>query len=58
MQTPNLILVLNPAQLDEQTRRDLEANAQLRRQSPETLIAELLTKRLGGLFQVKPAAAA
>lgn len=51
----SIILELDPNKLDEQTRRDLIANAQLQRKKPEQLLAELFTKKLGGAFIVRAA---
>lgn len=50
----SLILEIDPKKLDEQTQRDLEANAQLQRITQPELLAQLLTKRLGGLGTVRP----
>lgn len=50
----SLILEIDPKKLDEQTQRDLEANAQLQRITQPELLALLLTKRLGGIGTVRP----
>ena len=50
-----IILQLDPAKLDEQTKRDLEANAQLKRLTPQQLLADILKKRLGDAFTVRAA---
>lgn len=50
-----IILQLDPAKLDEQTKRDLEANAQLKRKTPQQLLADIINKRLGDAFTVRAA---
>lgn len=51
----SIILQLDPAKLDDQTKRDLLANAQLQRKTPQQLLAEIITKKLGGAFTVRAA---
>ena len=50
-----IILQLDLNGIPDRAKRDLEANAQLSRQTPEQRLAELLTKKLGGAFTVTPA---
>lgn len=51
----SIVLQIAVSSLPEQAMRDLEANAQLNRQTPEQRLADLLTKKLGGAFIVTPA---
>ena len=51
----SIVLQIAVNSMPEQAMRDLEANAQLNRQTPEQRLAELLTKKLGGAFIVTPA---
>lgn len=51
-----ITLELSP--LPDQTQQDLIANATLRRIKPEDLIAQLVSKKLGGVFTVKAVRAA
>lgn len=53
--TESIVLQIAVNAMPEQAMRDLEANAQLNRQTPEQRLAELLTKKLGGAFIVTPA---
>lgn len=41
--------------LPPQTEQDLRANATLRRITPQELLAQLITRKLGGMFTVKAA---
>lgn len=45
---------IDPAELPEQTRKDLEANAQLSRKTPAQLLADIISKKLGDAFSVSP----
>lgn len=48
---------LNPDELPVQTRRDLEANAQIKRQTPAQLLSDIIADKLREPFIVKPRAA-
>lgn len=50
-----IILQLDSSKLDQQTKRDLEANAQLKRLTPQQLLADIIKKRLGDAFTVRAA---
>jgi len=45
---------LNPDDLPEQARRDLEANAQLKRTTPAQLLSDIIASKLREPFIVKP----
>lgn len=45
---------IDPAELPEQTRKDLEANAHLSRKTPGQLLADIISKKLGDAFSVTP----
>lgn len=50
-----ITFAFDPKRLPEQVRRDLEANAQINRQSPVQRLAFLLQQKLGDAFTVKAA---
>lgn len=50
-----ITLEFTPANLPPQSQRDLEAHATLLRTTPQQLLADLLQKKLGGLFTVRAA---
>jgi len=56
MTTPpaSIVLVIEPSQVPEQVRKDLHANATLNRQTDEQRLAEILAKKLGHVFTVRP----
>lgn len=61
MSTPSATIqievFLDPNELPEQTRKDLEANAHLKRTTPAKLLADIIQKKLREPFIVKPKAA-